>query len=312
MRWKEENLMCIRRLQLSRLENRFIHKVFTADGILNTRRWKIAGSGFSQKYLMGPKFFELGMLYKTSKDAASEAKPLKTYLKDIAKLVEIPVKSTEKIKTTQLLDINPMNHDTYFMFVHGGGATFTNNHYQELYKSLYGKVGVCAPEFRGYGVNYQAGKGMDLRKTMSEDVDAGIQYLLNKGIKEEKIILMGYCGGCTQALDVAQKYPQLKQVILMSPYTSFEYIPAANSFVTYLKHHSYKSPDLLSAQNVEAPVSIIHVNGDQILPFKAPLELSKKVKNLKDFIIIQSDKTHWFNRTKIDLVGRLIDKCISS
>ena len=146
---------------------------------------------------------------------------------------------------------------------------------------------------------------------MSEDVDASIQYLKDKGIKEQNIILMGYCGGCTQALDVAQKYPKLNQVILMSPYTSFEYIPAANSFVTYLKHHKYKSPDLEIAGKVEAPVSIVHVNGDQILPFKAPLELSKRVKNLKEFLVIQGDNTHWFNRSKIDLVRTLIDKSIT-
>ncbi len=304
--------MCIQRLQLSRLENRFIHKVFTADKILDTRRWKIAGSDFSQRYLMGNKFFELGMLYKTAKDASDEVKPLRNYLKNITKTIEIPVNTSERINTTKLLDINPHNHDTYFVFVHGGGATVTNNHYQELYKNLYDRVGVCAPEFRGYGSDYQAAKGMDLRKTMSEDIDASIQYLKGKGIKEQNIIMMGYCGGCTQALDVAQKYPQLRHLILMSPYTSFEYIPAASSFVTYLKHHTYKSPDLIAAQKINAPVSIIHVNGDQILPFKAPLELSKRVKNLKDFIIIQSDRTHWFNRSKIDLVSSLIDKYMLS
>lgn len=298
-------------MKISRLENLYIKKLFTAKKITDAIQWKVVTTDFSQRYLMGKKFFELGMLYKTANDAVGENKPIHDVLKNVAKISEISVKTLEKINSTNIIDVNPLRHENYVLFAHGVGTTITSNYYQKMYAKLANKIGVAAPEYRGYGENLKAVKGMDLRETMTEDIDAGMKYLKNKGIDEKNVIILGYCGGCSQAIAVAKKYKNLKHLILMSPYTSFEYIPAADCFRTYLKYHKYKSPDLENISDVEAPVTIVHVKKDQILPFNAPLELSKRVKKLDKFIILPNDDTHWFNNNKIDVLDSLIDNLIT-
>jgi dienelactone hydrolase len=256
---------------------------------------------------MGKKFFELGMLYKTAKEALPGNTPLRNELVNISKISEIAVKTKEKINKTKIIDVNAGNHKKYVLFAHGGGMTITSNHYQEMYQNLSKKIGIACPEYRGYATQLDKVKGMDLRKTMVEDVEAGVEYLLDKGIKEEDIIVVGYCGGCSTAIAAAAKNPKLKHLILMSPYTSFEYIPAADCFRTYLKHHKYKSFDLETIKNVEVPTTIVHIKGDRMLPFEAPLVLSQHAKSLDKFIVIQSDYHHSFNKTKIDKIEELVD-----
>ena len=302
----------IRDLSPTRLENLYIKKIFTTDNrIIDGFSWKLATTDFSQRYIIGNKFFELGMLYKTAKEALPGNTPLRETLKSISKITEIGVKTKEKINTTKLIDVNTGEHKKYVLFAHGGGMTITSNHYQEMYQNLSGKVGIACPEYRGYATQLQEVNGMDLRKTMIEDVEAGVNYLLGKGIKEEDIILVGYCGGCSTAIAAAQKNPKLKHLILMSPYTSFEYIPAADCFRTYLKHHKYKSFDLETIKDVEVPTTIVHIKGDKMLPFEAPLKLSQAAKNLSSFIVIKSDYHHSFNKTKIDVIEEIVDNVFS-
>ena len=301
-------MISIRDLNPYRLENLYIKKIFTASRVIDAVHWKIATTNFSQRFLMGQKFFELGMLYKTAKEALPGNTPLRAALKDISKISEIAVKTKEKINKTKIIDVNSSNHKKYVLFAHGGGMTITSNHYQEMYQNLSKKIGIACPEYRGYATQLDEVKGMDLRKTMIEDVEAGVEYLLDKGIKEEDIILVGYCGGCSTAIAAAKKNPKLKHLLLMSPYTSFEYIPAADCFRTYLKHHKYKSFDLETIKDVDVPTTIVHINGDKILPFEAPLKLSQKAKNLSKFIVIKSDYHHSFNKTKIDVIEEIVDK----
>ena len=298
----------IQDLKPGRLENLYIKKIFTANRIIDGFNWKLATTNFAQRYIIGNKFFELGMLYKTAKEALPGNTPLRGALKSISKISEIAVKTKEKINKTKIIDVNASGHKKYVLFAHGGGMTITSNHYQEMYQNLSKKIGIACPEYRGYATQLNEINGMDLRKTMVEDVEAGVDYLLQKGIKEEDIIIVGYCGGCSTAMAAAKKNPKLKHLILMSPYTSFEFIPAADCFRTYLKHHKYKSFDLETIKDVDVPTTIVHIKGDKILPFEAPLKLSQYAKNLSNFIVIKSDYHHSFNKTKIDVIEEIVDK----
>ena len=188
---------------ISKLENRFIKKIYTSENIPKNNYFKLMANDFSQKYIIGPKFFELGMHYKNAKESLEDKeRRLRTYLKDIAQFKTLSVNTSEKINTTNAIEINPNNYDRYLLFAHGGGMLITNNHSQELYKTLATSIGILAPEYRGYGSTYENVNNYDLRKTTTEDMQAGYEYLKNKGFKDENITLLGYCGGCTPAIEI--------------------------------------------------------------------------------------------------------------
>lgn len=295
--------------KLDRLSNNFIKKIYTSERIIDNKYWKLATTSFSQKHIITPKFFELGMLYKTAKEAIpEEGRRIRTYLKDISKIKKINVTTSEAIKETTIIDVNPQKHNKYLLFAHGGGTTITSNHYQEMYKVLAPSIGVLAPEYRGYGSSLNQIGAIDLRKTMFEDIEGGYNYLKEKGIKDEDIILTGYCSGCTPAIELAKKHQTFKKLILIAPYVSFKYIPAADCFQTYLNTHNYKSPDIENISQVDIPTIIIHTKGDKVVPFEATIKLSEKAKNLEKFYVLSDKIGHDFNKNKIDLLKKIIDE----
>lgn len=292
---------------INRYENLFIKKVFTSNNILQSPYWKFTSGDFFQRHLMGKKYFELGMLYKGAKEAVADEHPLRDDIEKISSFNIIPVDTEERIRTTRAIDINPENFSKYILFAHGGGMTITSRRYQRMYKNLSSLAGIYVPEYRGFGSNLPSAGAIDLRTSMTEDIEAGYKELKKRGIKDEDISIMGYCGGCSPAIELAKKYPALKQLILVAPYVSFTYMPAAECFQPYLKANGYKSPDLENISDVEVPTSIIHTEGDRIIPFAAVAELSEKSKNLANFVVIRDNGFHEFNQAKIEVIKKLVD-----
>lgn len=292
---------------VSRYENLFIKKIFTSGNILQNRYWKLTSGDWFQKHIMDKKYFELGMLYKGAKEAAGDDHPLRAGLVDMVDFKDIPVTTSERIRTTRAIDINPNKFNSYLLFAHGGGMTITSRRYQRMYKELSSSIGIFAPEYRGYGSQLEKVGGMDLRTSMNEDIESGYLELKKRGIKDENISLLGYCGGCTPVIELAKKHPDLKQLILVSPYTSFTYMPAAECFQPYLRTHNYVAPDLENIAEIDVPTSIIHTEGDKLVSFKSVTELAQRAKNLAKWIVIRENGFHQFNRSKTDVIKLLID-----
>ena len=148
------------------------------------------------------------------------------------------------------------------LYFHGNAGSLENrihklNHFKEM------DVNFLIIAWRGFSGN----KGKPSEKGLYEDGRSAINWLLNKGIKEENIIIYGESLGTGVATHLSQKR-KFAGIILETPFTSM--IDAAKKFYPYipvslLLKDKFNIKDKI--KNVTVPVLVMHGESDQIVPF---------------------------------------------
>tara|TARA_B100001109_G_C18842843_1_gene465392 strand:- start:1323 stop:1835 length:513 start_codon:yes stop_codon:yes gene_type:complete len=131
--------------------------------------------------------------------------------------------------------------------------------------------------WRGFSGN----KGKPTEEGLYKDANAALDWLKNKNINEESIIIYGESLGTGVAVEIAQN-SNFAGVILESPFTSM--IDAGASKypifpIRLLLKDKYESDKKI--KNINSPILIMHGEADRIVPFwmgKKMYELANKPK----------------------------------
>ena len=173
-----------------------------------------------------------------------------------------------KIKTKDNIELLGWYHEKNLkdfktlLFFHGNAGSLENR-IHKLNKFNDMNINFLIIAWRGFSGN----KGKPSEKGLYEDGQSAIQWLLDKGLKEEDIIIYGESLGTGVATHLAQN-KNFAGVILETPFTSM--VDAAKTFypyipVNFLLKDKFKSNAKI--QNINSPVLIMHGEADQIVPF---------------------------------------------
>jgi len=116
--------------------------------------------------------------------------------------------------------------------------------------------------WRGFSGN----KGKPSEEGLYKDGKGAINWLVNKGIKQENIILYGESLGTGVATHLAQN-KKFAGIILETPFTSM--IDAAKNFYPYIPVSLLlkdKFDNKEKMKNINIPILIMHGEADQIVP----------------------------------------------
>ena len=154
------------------------------------------------------------------------------------------------------------------LFFHGNAGSLENrihklNHFREM------NVNFLIIAWRGFSGN----KGKPSEKGLYEDGKSAINWLFNKGVEEEKIIIYGESLGTGVATHLSQN-KNFAGIILETPFTSM--IDAAKIFYPYIPVGLLlkdKFDNKNKIKNIRSPVLVMHGEADQIVPF----DMGKKI-----------------------------------
>ena len=162
------------------------------------------------------------------------------------------------------------------LFFHGNAGSLENrihklNHFRDM------DVNFLIIAWRGFSGN----KGKPSEEGLYKDGKGAINWLVNKGIKQENIILYGESLGTGVATHLAQN-KKFAGIILETPFTSM--IDAAKNFYPYIPVSLLlkdKFDNKEKMKNINIPILIMHGEADQIVPFfmgKKIYKISKEPK----------------------------------
>ena len=169
-----------------------------------------------------------------------------------------------------------INNYKTVLFLHGNAGTLENRIYKiNHFKNI--DVNFIILAWRGFSKN----KGKPTENGLYKDAKSALEWLANKGIKEENIIIYGESLGTGVATEIAQN-KNFAGIILESPFTSM--VAAAKSKypifpVRLLLKDKYESDKKI--KNVKSPILIMHGEADSIVPFwmgKKMYELANEPK----------------------------------
>ncbi len=203
-----------------------------------------------------------------------------------------------KQMSTEILDINPNNSDKYIVFFHGVGQNVTSN--ENIYKSIIQKgYGVLAGEYGGFGNS----NGKISRKSIKQNSKLILQYLKDKGIKDENISVMGFSMGSFPSVDFTTQNPKTNFLILISPFNSLknemQLIKDSSilNFNKVLKFIINKFPATVNVfdnifniinklKKIKTPTYIIQSTKDPVVPAKSTIKMAKQTKNLRKMVLL--------------------------
>ena len=199
-------------------------------------------------------FYQRNLLYHPGENNYLDEGPLnhkieKIYINSESSLVGWHFQKNQNYKT--------------ILFFHGNAGKLDNRIYK-LNEFSKMNVNYLIFAYRGFSGN----DGNPSEIGLYDDALAAKKWLNSKKIEDKNIILYGESLGTAIALNLAKDY-LFSGVILESPFTSMETL--AKSYypylpVKYLLKDKYNSISKLNTNS--APILVMHVMGDKIVPFK--------------------------------------------
>jgi len=187
-----------------------------------------------------------------------------------------------KIKTDDNIELLAWYHnkdiDNYktILFLHGNAGSLENrvhkiNHFNDM------DVNFLIISWRGFSGN----KGQPTEQGLYKDAKSAVEWLINKGAKQENIVIYGESLGTGIATEISQNN-NFAGIILESPFTSM--VAAGKSKypifpIGLLLKDKYESDKKI--KNIKFPVLIMHGEADTIVPFwmgKKMYELANEPK----------------------------------
>ena len=173
-----------------------------------------------------------------------------------------------KVNTDDNIDLLGWYHEKdikknkTILFFHGNAGSLENrihklNHFRDM------NVNFLIIAWRGFSGN----KGKPSEEGLYEDGKSAINWLINRGIKKNNIVIYGESLGTGVATHLAQN-KNFAGIILETPFTSM--IDAAKNFYPYIPVGLLlkdKFDNKSKIININSPILIMHGEADQIVPF---------------------------------------------
>ncbi len=158
-------------------------------------------------------------------------------------------------------------------------------------------------DFRSLGLNFfiidYRGFGKSTGKISEEglyiDAQTAYNYLLERGFKQEHIIIYGRSIGTGVAVDLASRNAS-GALILESPFTNLKKL--VSGLYPYLLPSlflKYEFNNIGKINKINTPLLIIHGKRDNVIPFKHGLELYQRYQGEKVFLPIENGQHNNLN-----------------
>ena len=162
------------------------------------------------------------------------------------------------------------------IFFHGNAGHLDNRNYKLNELSKF-DINFIILAWRGFSGN----KGSPNEQGLYQDANSVIKWLINKGVKEENIILYGESLGTGVAVEVSQN-KNFAGIILEAPYTSM--VELAKKYYPFLPVRLLlkdKFETIKKVKNLKSPVLIMHGGADRIVPFYMGRKIFDEIETKK-------------------------------
>jgi len=175
---------------------------------------------------------------------------------------EVQIITNDGIKLKALFHEKDLINKKTLIFFHGNkGPLNTRNYKLNIFSKL--NINFIIVAWRGFSYN----EGIPTEQGLYQDAKSTIEWIKNKGVKEQNIILYGESLGSSIAIEVAQN-KKFAGIILESPFTSlveiaqkkYPFFPV--QFILQDKFETIKK-----IKNIKSPILIMHSESDKIVPF---------------------------------------------
>ncbi len=204
---------------------------------------------------LGLYFFQRSLLYHPTENNYSGDKLT-------VKIEKVNIKTEDNIDLIAWYHKKDNTKLKTILYLHGNAGSLENrihkiNHFNDM------NINFLLLSWRGFNGN--AGKPTE--KGLYEDARSAVNWLINKGINEENIIIYGESLGTGVATEIAQNR-NFAGIILESPFTSM--IAAGKSKypifpIKLLLKDKYESDKKI--KNIISPILVMHGEADKIVPF---------------------------------------------
>jgi uncharacterized protein len=178
------------------------------------------------------------------------------------RIQKVKIRTADNIELLGWFHRKDINNFKTIVFFHGNAGSLENrihkiNHFKDI------DVNFLIIAWRGFSGN----QGKPSERGLYEDGKSAINWLNNKGIKNEDLILYGESLGTGVVVHLAQN-DKFAGVVLESPFTSM--ISAAKNVYPYfpiriLLKDKYENDKKI--KNIKSPILIMHGKKDKIVPF---------------------------------------------
>ena len=175
---------------------------------------------------------------------------------------EVKIKTVDNIELLAWHHEKDINKYKTILFLHGNAGSLENrvhkiNHFKDM------DVNFLIISWRGFSGN----KGQPTEMGLYKDAKSAVEWLINKGTKQENIIIYGESLGTGVATEISQN-SNFAGIILESPFTSM--VAAGKSKypifpIGLLLKDKYESDKKI--KNIKSPILIMHGEADTIVPF---------------------------------------------
>lgn len=244
--------------------------------------------------------------------ARNYPKVLKKSLAPVLEKVQIPLDNGSHICAWEA---NPEKSKKYVLFLHGIKGTSPVPPNQMLIEKILNKggYGVITPEYRG---SAELNKESFTFKNVFEDSKATLNHLYKKGIKPEDITIVSHCIGSIPAARLAAEEKNIGQIVLVSPMVNGNGVGTSISKALNLKMPKsvenklnsfleifmpYEINTARHIHNVQSPIKVILPENDGLVSKEQCSELTKNIKNLKEFITVPNG-IHSLNETNCNVI----------
>lgn len=190
------------------------------------------------------------------------------------------------------------------VFFHGNAGNLFNRTYK-LNKLNNLEINILITSWRSFSEN----PGKPTEQNLYQDSKKIINWLNNKGVRNEKIILYGESLGTGVAVELGQSN-EFNSIILESPYTSMT--DAAKIYYPYLPVHFLlkdKYDSINKILEIKTPILIMHGMKDQIVPFSMGVKLFDKANTPKySYFPENDDHMMSYNEELLKAISRFIEK----
>ncbi len=215
---------------------------------------------------------------------------------------KIKIKNDDNIELLAWYHEKDIEKYKTILFLHGNAGSLENrihkiNHFNDM------DVNFLIISWRGFSGN----KGQPTEKGLYNDAKSGVDWLKNKGIKKENIIIYGESLGTGVATEIAQNN-NFAGVILESPFTSM--VAAAKSNypifpIRLLLKDKYESDKKI--KNIKSPILIMHGEVDKVVPFWMGKKLYKLANQPKySYFNKYDDHMMEFNEDLINSINSFV------
>ncbi|OMJ93573.1 hypothetical protein SteCoe_3408 [Stentor coeruleus] len=177
------------------------------------------------------------------------------------------------------------------IYFHGnaGNLGFRLDIYETLYKTV--KTNVLAVSYRGYG--YSEGKPNEIGLNL--DSEAVMKHIFDSSVNKNKIFVFGASLGGAVAIYVAQKFPNIRGIMIENTFTSLpELVDHLMPKIAWMKSLILRNywPSIQRLPFVNCKILFIAGVKDELIPHAHMLELYKIAKDEQKEIFLIQDGDH--------------------